>query len=151
MKCLKETVIQDSIPRFSLYALVSADTFSTKFRIKHRWWQVLFSLYNVDLMTLVSCNPGKTLRETLFSPKYTLLLISHFFTYKSFSWEVRKTCLIGCGCNEDPQQKTALIDTHLLPYTVPTFAEWYENNALKQLIHGYMHTKWLNRASQLIH
>jgi len=69
MKCLKETVIQDNIPRFSLHALVSADTFSTKFRINHRWWQVLFSLYNVDLMTLVSCNPGKTLRETLFSPK----------------------------------------------------------------------------------
>jgi len=31
---------------------------------------VLFSLHNVDLMKLMSCNPGKTLRETLCSPKY---------------------------------------------------------------------------------
>jgi hypothetical protein len=78
------------------------------------------------------------------------LLISHFFTYKRVS--VGKTCLICCWCDEDPPQETALIDTHLLPYTVPTFAEWYENNALKQLlIHGYIHTMWLNRGSQLIH
>jgi hypothetical protein len=31
-----------------------------------------------------------------------VLLISHFSTYTSLRWEVRKICVVPCGCNECP-------------------------------------------------
>lgn len=31
-----------------------------------------------------------------------MLLMSHFVMYWTLGWEVRKICLICCGCNEDP-------------------------------------------------
>lgn len=57
-----------------------------------------------DLMKLASCNRDKVLRETLCSPyqSQTMLLMSHFVMYRTLGWEVRKICLICCGCNEDP-------------------------------------------------
>jgi len=86
--------------------------FSTKFRINERRWKVLCSLYNVHLTALASRSSVKILTETLYSThySYTVLLISHSFTYRILRWEVSKICLVHCGCNEDkPRTATVLL------------------------------------------